>query len=144
MSLNFSGLGGEKSSSLGRITTERSLVGRQPTEIQGVRSPLSYKTAIQMTFAMPKLRRLKSGGYWRVNAFEKPMRGANLTRNVPPDCLAAKRLHRRSPKGHRRSLRAIARELQTTGYSNKRGSPYSASCVKSMVEGPSPVQLTHR
>jgi hypothetical protein len=45
---------------LGRITTERSLVGRQHTEIQGVRSPLSYKTAIQMTFAMPKLRRLKS------------------------------------------------------------------------------------
>jgi DNA invertase Pin-like site-specific DNA recombinase len=51
---------------------------------------------------------------------------------------AAKRLHRRSPKGHRRSLREIARELLAMGYSNRRGAPYSASCVKSMVEGPSP------
>jgi hypothetical protein len=44
--------------------------------------------------------------------------------------LTAKRLHRRSPKRHRRSLREIARELQTMGYSNKQGAPYSASCVK--------------
>jgi DNA invertase Pin-like site-specific DNA recombinase len=50
---------------------------------------------------------------------------------------AAKRLHRRSPKGHRRSLREIASELQAMGYANKRGAPYSASCVKSMVDGPS-------
>jgi DNA invertase Pin-like site-specific DNA recombinase len=56
----------------------------------------------------------------------------------PELVLAAKRLHRRSPKGHRRSLREIARELQAMGYTNKRGAPYSASCVKSMVEGPSP------
>jgi DNA invertase Pin-like site-specific DNA recombinase len=56
----------------------------------------------------------------------------------PELVLAAKRLHRRSPKGHRRSLREIARELQAMGYSNKRGAPYSASCVKSMVDGPSP------
>jgi len=55
----------------------------------------------------------------------------------PELVLAAKRLHRRSPKGPRRSLRAIAHELQAMGYSN-RGVPYSASCVKSMVEGPSP------
>jgi len=51
---------------------------------------------------------------------------------------AAKRLYRRSPKGHRRSLRAIAQELRAMGYTNKRGAPYSASCVKSMVKGPSP------
>jgi hypothetical protein len=56
----------------------------------------------------------------------------------PELVLAAKRLHRRSPKGRRRSLRAIAHELQAMGYSNRRGAPYSASCVKSMVEGPSP------
>jgi DNA invertase Pin-like site-specific DNA recombinase len=56
----------------------------------------------------------------------------------PALVLAAKRLHRRSPKGDRRSLRDIARELQAMGYSNKRGAPYSASCVRSMVEGPSP------
>jgi DNA invertase Pin-like site-specific DNA recombinase len=56
----------------------------------------------------------------------------------PDLVLTAKRLHRRSPKGHRRSLREIASELATMGYTNKRGAPYSASCVKSMVEGPSP------
>jgi hypothetical protein len=53
----------------------------------------------------------------------------------PELVLAAKCLHRRSHKGHRRSLREIARELKEMGYANKRGTPYSASCVKSMVEG---------
>jgi DNA invertase Pin-like site-specific DNA recombinase len=53
----------------------------------------------------------------------------------PELVLAAKRLHRRSPKGHRRSLREIARELQAMGHSNKRDAPYSASCVKSMLSG---------
>ncbi len=56
----------------------------------------------------------------------------------PELVLAAKRLHRRSPKGRRRSLREIAKELHTMGYSNKRGEPHSASSIKSMVEGPSP------
>src|SRR5262249_43121744 len=54
----------------------------------------------------------------------------------PSACVGAR------PRGHRRSLRDIARELQAMGYSNKQGAPYSASCVKSMIEGPSPVQLT--
>ena len=35
--------------------------------------------------------------------------------------LAAKRLHRRSQKGHRSSLRAIAAELAAMGYTNKNG-----------------------
>jgi hypothetical protein len=56
----------------------------------------------------------------------------------PELVVAAKRLHRRSRKGYRRSRREIARELQAMGYSNKQGTPYSASCVKSMIEGPSP------
>jgi len=60
----------------------------------------------------------------------------------PELVLAAKRLHRRSPKGHRKSLREIARELQAMGYSNKQGQPYSASCVKSMVDGPTPSPAT--
>jgi hypothetical protein len=30
------------------------------------------------------------------------------------------------------------------GYSNKQGTPYSASCVKSMLEGPSPVSIDAR
>jgi len=64
--------------------------------------------------------------------------GKSYAERAPELVLAAKRLHRRSPKGPRRSLRAIAHELQAMGYSNRRGAPYSASCVKSMVEGPSP------
>jgi hypothetical protein len=52
---------------------------------------------------------------------------------------AARRLHRRSPKRGRRSLRNIARELAVMGFVNKRGAPYSASCVKSMVDGALPV-----
>ena len=39
------------------------------------------------------------------------------------------------PKGHRRSLREIAKELAALGHTNKSGASYSASCVKSMVEG---------
>jgi DNA invertase Pin-like site-specific DNA recombinase len=57
---------------------------------------------------------------------------------APELVLVAKRLYRRSPKGHRRSLRGIASELAAMGYKNKHGAPYSASCVKSMVEGPLP------
>jgi hypothetical protein len=57
---------------------------------------------------------------------------------APELVLVAKRLYRRSPKGHRRSLRGIASELATMGFRNKNGAPYSASCIKSMVKGPSP------
>jgi DNA invertase Pin-like site-specific DNA recombinase len=45
----------------------------------------------------------------------------------------AKRLHRRAPKGHRRSLREVARELAALGYVNKSGRAYSASCIRSML-----------
>jgi DNA invertase Pin-like site-specific DNA recombinase len=55
---------------------------------------------------------------------------------APELVLAPKRLHRRLPKGGRRSL--FASELAAMGYKNQNGAPYSASCVKSMVEGPSP------
>jgi DNA invertase Pin-like site-specific DNA recombinase len=44
----------------------------------------------------------------------------------PELVLAAKRLHRRSPKGHRRSLREIAKELAAMGYTNKSGEQYSS------------------
>jgi hypothetical protein len=49
------------------------------------------------------------------------------------------RLQQLSPEGNRRSLRDIARELAASGYTNKRGVPYSASCAKSMVTGPAHV-----
>jgi hypothetical protein len=41
----------------------------------------------------------------------------------------AKRLRRRSPKGHQRSLREIAAELAKLGFLNKRGVMFSAASV---------------
>ncbi len=45
----------------------------------------------------------------------------------------AKRLRRRSPKGHQRSLRDVAAELAKLGFVNERGGVFSASSVKSML-----------
>lgn len=51
-----------------------------------------------------------------------------------PELVAtAKRLRRRSPKGHRRSLREVADELAKLGFTNERGVRFSASSIASMV-----------
>ncbi|QQO22608.1 recombinase family protein [Bradyrhizobium diazoefficiens] len=47
----------------------------------------------------------------------------------------AKRLRRRSPKGHQRSLRDIADELAKLGFTNERRVRFSASSIASMVSG---------
>jgi DNA invertase Pin-like site-specific DNA recombinase len=53
---------------------------------------------------------------------------------INPDMVAsAKRLRRRSPKGHQRSLRAVADELAKLGYLNERGRKFSASSVRSLL-----------
>lgn len=55
---------------------------------------------------------------------------------INPDLVSeAKRLRRRSPKGHRRSLREVAAELARLGYVNGASRPFSPSSVKSMLEG---------
>ena len=46
----------------------------------------------------------------------------------------AKRLRRRSPKGHQRSLRDVAAELAKLGFVNQRGAKFSASSIASIVE----------
>lgn len=46
----------------------------------------------------------------------------------------AKRLRRRSPKGHQRSLREVAAELSKLGFVNASGKVFSASSVQSMVQ----------
>jgi DNA invertase Pin-like site-specific DNA recombinase len=51
----------------------------------------------------------------------------------PKLVLEAKRLRRRSPKGHQRSLREVAAELGKLGYVNERGAEFSASSIASMV-----------
>jgi hypothetical protein len=45
----------------------------------------------------------------------------------------AKRLRRRSPKGHQRSLRDIAAELAKLGFINERGAEFSASPIASII-----------
>jgi hypothetical protein len=45
----------------------------------------------------------------------------------------ARRLRRRSPKGHQLSLRDVAVELAKLGYVNERGAPFSPSSVQSML-----------
>jgi hypothetical protein len=53
---------------------------------------------------------------------------------VNPDLVReAKRLRRRSPKGHQRSLRSVAAELARLGYVNERGVQFSPSSVRSML-----------
>jgi DNA invertase Pin-like site-specific DNA recombinase len=46
----------------------------------------------------------------------------------------AKRLRRRSPKGHQRSLREVSAALSEMGFVNASGRPFSASSIKAMVE----------
>jgi hypothetical protein len=45
----------------------------------------------------------------------------------------AKRLRRRSPKGHQRSLRDVAAELAKLGFLNERGKQFSPSSVASII-----------
>ena len=53
---------------------------------------------------------------------------------VNPDLVVeAKRLRRRSPKGHQRSLREVAAELAKLGFLNERSAVFSASSIKSML-----------
>jgi hypothetical protein len=86
----------------------------------------------EKTRLVTKLR----GARERVRGAQGKCEGRKSYAERSPELVAAaKRLHRRSPKGHRRSLREIASELAAMGYRNKNGAPYSASCVKSMVEG---------
>ena len=55
---------------------------------------------------------------------------------INPDLVReAKRLRRRSPKGHQRSLRDVAAELAKLGFLNERGRQFSASSIASMLEG---------
>jgi hypothetical protein len=46
----------------------------------------------------------------------------------------AKRLRRRSPKGHQRSLREVSAAHSMMGFKNASGRPFSASSVKAMIE----------
>jgi DNA invertase Pin-like site-specific DNA recombinase len=60
--------------------------------------------------------------------------GRKPWREINPDLVReAKRLRRRSPKGHQRSLRDVAAELAKLGFLNERGAEFSASSIASMI-----------
>ena len=46
----------------------------------------------------------------------------------------AKQLRRKRPKGGQRSFREISAELAAVGHVNKKGRPFSASAVRTMIE----------
>jgi DNA invertase Pin-like site-specific DNA recombinase len=52
----------------------------------------------------------------------------------PEMVVEAKRLRRRSPKGHQRSLRDVAAELAKLGYVNERGAVFSAASMASILQ----------
>jgi hypothetical protein len=51
----------------------------------------------------------------------------------PRYAYSLKRLRRRSPKGHQRSLRDVAAELTKLGFVNERGAEFSASSIAAMI-----------
>jgi DNA invertase Pin-like site-specific DNA recombinase len=60
--------------------------------------------------------------------------GRKAWREINPDLVReAKRLRRRSPKGHQRSLRDIAAELAKLGFLNEHGGIFSPSSIRSML-----------
>jgi DNA invertase Pin-like site-specific DNA recombinase len=61
--------------------------------------------------------------------------GRKAWAEINPDLVReAKRLRRRSPKGHQRSLRDVAAELAKLGFVNERGNEFSASSVASIID----------
>lgn len=69
----------------------------------------------------------------------KKVEGRKSHHENRPDVVAlAKRLRRASPKtGSRRTLQEISQELALAGHLNSKGNPFSASAIKSMLEGSS-------
>jgi DNA invertase Pin-like site-specific DNA recombinase len=77
-----------------------------------------------------KLRKARE----RKRAANGKCEGRKSHAELNPDLVAeAKRLRRRSPKGHRRSLREVSAELARLGYLNVNGKPFAAMSIKSML-----------
>jgi hypothetical protein len=70
----------------------------------------------------------------RTRAAKGKCEGRKSWAEIKPDLVReAKRLRRRSPKRHQRSLRDVAAELAKLGFVNERGAEFSASSVQSML-----------
>jgi hypothetical protein len=82
------------------------------------------------TMVVAKLK----GARDRKRALTGRCEGRKSHAELNPDLVrGAKRLRRRSPKGHQRSLRDIAVEPARLGYLNINGKPFAAMSIKSML-----------
>jgi hypothetical protein len=81
------------------------------------------------------------GARERMRAESGKCEGRKSWAEINPELVReAKRLRRRSPKGHQRSLRDVAAELAKVGFLNERGKPFSASSVAAMIGAALPRQ----
>jgi DNA invertase Pin-like site-specific DNA recombinase len=96
-----------------------------------VRQVLGAISEFDKTMLVAKLK----GARERKRAKSGKCEGRKSHAELHPDLVReAKRLRRRSPKGHQRSLRTIAGELAHLGYVNSNNRPFSASSIKAMIE----------
>ncbi|MEY9983420.1 DNA invertase Pin-like site-specific DNA recombinase [Bradyrhizobium yuanmingense] len=97
-----------------------------------VRQVLGAIAQFEKATTVAKLRAARQRKHEAVGKVEGRKSWAELN---PELVAAAKRLRRRSPKGHQRSLRDVADELAKLGFTNERGVRFSASSIASMVSG---------
>ena len=96
-----------------------------------IRQVLGAVSQFEKAMLVLKLR----GARDRKRAAVGKCEGRKSWAEINPELVAsAKRLRRRSPKGHQRSLRDVAAELAKLGFTNERGAVFSASSVQSMLE----------
>jgi DNA invertase Pin-like site-specific DNA recombinase len=96
-----------------------------------IRQVLGAITEFDKAMTVAKLR----GARDRLRATGVKVEGRKSHAELNPELVRqAKRLRRRSPKGHQRSLREISAALSDIGFRNSSGRPFSASSIKAMIE----------
>src|SRR5215218_940164 len=96
-----------------------------------VRQVLGAIAEFDKAMTVAKLR----GARDRLRAKGVKVEGRKSHAELNPELVRqAKRLRRRSPKGHQRSLREVSAALTEMGFTNADEQPFSASSVKAMIE----------
>ena len=96
-----------------------------------VRQVLGAIAEFDKAMTVAKLR----GARDRLRAKGLKVEGRKSHAELNPELVRqAKRLRRRSPKGHQRSLREVSAALLRMGFTNANGQPFSASSIKAMIE----------
>src|SRR5262249_3399006 len=83
---------------------------------------------------VPRLSVLEAAAAWSFWGLQGPeANGKCEGRKSPPLVQEAKRLRRRSPKGHQRSYRDVAAELAKLGYVNEQGKVFNPASIASIL-----------